>query len=450
MVNNDNNYNSSGSKTNRVGRRTFLAAAGAGAVTTTFAGCLGGIGGDDEGFKIGHLAPTGMSMGRGSERSALLAEQELNDDGGILDEDVEVIAEDTETSVSNTTQIVETLVERDNVDLLVGTFSSEVTQGIIDTVAEFGVPFIITGSADSSTLQDTVAKDYKKYKNVFRTGPINSELQAEAMADYAEFLSDEHGWNSFAHLSEDAAWTVPFQNLLPDELESRGLDVVYDETASVGTENFTPFLDEIEDAGADALIRFFASGGRGQMIGAWVQGEYDFAVEGTHVASMSPEFWDQTNGACIYETTAQSGAGGVAELTDETMDFVEAYEDEYADEEPPSKPMYMGFNTYDAIHFYSEVADEAGTVNYEDDLDDIVDAMLSTEMTGTAGEISLYGQDSDYPNDAQEERNDDDKISNYPVTQWQPQDEDAESGAHQCVFPDQNATADHMAPHWMS
>jgi len=130
---------------------------------------------------------------------------------------------------------------------------------------------------------------------------------------------------------------------------------------------------------------------------------------------MNPEFWGQTEGICQYETTAQSGGGGVTDITDKTMDFVETYQDEYGDDGAPTKPMYMGFNTYDAIHFYSEVAEEAGTINYNDDLDDIVEAMHSVEYTGAAAEISLYGEDSDYPNDAKETRTDG-KISNYPVT----------------------------------
>jgi len=159
---------------------------------------------------------------------------------------------------------------------------------------------------------------------------------------------------------------------------------------------------------------------------------------------MNPEFWGQTEGICQYETTAQSGGGGVTDITDKTMDFVETYQDEYGDDGAPTKPMYMGFNTYDAIHFYSEVAEEAGTINYNDDLDDIVEAMHSVEYTGAAAEISLYGEDSDYPNDAKETRTDG-KISNYPVTQWQP-NEDDEGGHQELVYPAANSSGDHIAP----
>ncbi len=447
MANEDNNNRNSGRNgKGSLGRRTFLGAAGA--VTTTLAGCLGGVGGggDDGTLKIGHLAPTGLSMGKGSERSAEIAVEELKEGDGVLDQEIELINENTEQSVSTTTPIVERMINKQNVDVIVGTFSSEVTQAIIDQpIADSTVPFLITGSADSSTLKDTVNEDYDKYKNIFRTGPINSELQAEAIADYAEYLNELHGWTDFAHLPEEAAWTKPFRDLLPGYLEDRGLNLVYEEVPSADTSNFTPFLDGIEDAGADAVIRFFAKGGRGQLLKDWA-GNYPFALEGVHVASMSPQFWDQSNGGCIFETTSQSGGGGVGPITDKTMDFVDKYEEKYGDGEPPSKPMYMGFNTYDAIHFYSKVAEEAGTVNHSDNLDDIVDAMLSVEHTGAATDLSLYGTDSEYPHDVKETRNEEDKV-NYPVTQWQPDGNGG--GSQQIVYPKADSTAEHMPPSWM-
>lgn len=451
MVNEDNDTIDSGEIGNgSVGRRTFLGAAGAGAVTTALAGCLGGVdsgGGDDGTLTIGHLAPTGMAMGVGSERSAKIAVNELKEGEGILDQEIDLITENTELSTSTTTPIVEEMINRDNVDLIVGTFNSEITQGIMDTVAESDVPFIITGSADVNTITDYHGEDYEKYKNIFRTGPINSHYQAEAMAGYAEHLSDRHGWTDFALLPEEAAWTTIFRDRLPGLLEDRGLNVVYDEVPSVQTSNFTPFLDDIESEGADAVIRFFAAGGRGQLLGDWA-GEYPFAVEGVHVASMSPEFWDQSEGGCVFETTSQSGGGGVTELTGNTMDFVEMYEAEFTGggQEPPSKPMYMGFNTYDAIHFYAKAAEEAGTVDYAEDLDDIVDAMLSIEHNGAAANISLAGEDADYPNDVETTETESGEV-NYPMTQWQPTDD---GGKQEVVYPVQDRSAKHMKPSWMS
>ncbi|SER68448.1 ABC transporter substrate-binding protein [Natrinema salaciae] len=450
MANEDNNNPQTSRSGNApVGRRTFLGAAGAGAVTTTLAGCLGGVdsGGDDGVFKIGHLGPTELQMGRGAERSAELAVAELNENGGIQGQDVELLSEDTGGQVSEAERVTENLVGSDQVDLLVGTFVSEVTQGIMDYVAERNVPFVITGSADPATITERHGQDYEKYKNIVRTGPINSDLQAEGMANYASYLNDLHGFENFSILADDAAWTGSFREILPDAIEENGdLSVVYEDRMPLGEDNFNPYMDEAAANDTDAVLRFIAHGGAATFSSTWAQNEYPFAVEGISVPGMSPEFLAATEGAAMYETTSQSGAGGVSELTEQTMPFVEAYDEEYGGEEPPSKPMYMGFNSYDGILFYANAVEEADTIDYNSDLDSIVDAMLGLEFTGAAGKISLYGKDSEYPNDLKETRDDDGIISNFPVTQWQP---DGDGGVVECVYPETYATADHIVPEWI-
>ncbi len=447
----DNDNQQSGSDSGGrfgIGRRNFLGAAGATAVTTSLAGCFGGITGDDDVFRIGHLGPTQMEMGIGADRSAELAVEELQDNGGILDQEVEFISADTGGQPAEGERVTESLINEDQVDLLVGTFVSEVTQGIIGLVAEMDVPFVITGSADPDTVTDNHGQDYEEYKNIFRTGPINSDLQAAGMADYANYLNEEYGWDNFSILGDDAAWTTSFRDVLPDLIEENDdLSVVHQDEMSLETDNFSPFLDDAEDADADVVFRFIAHGGAGAMTATWASNEYPFALEGVSVPGMSPEFWDATEGACLYETTSQSGAGGVAELTGRTMDFVDAYEAEYGDEGAPSKPMYMGFNSYDAILFYAEAVENAGTADYEGDLDDIVDAMLDLEFEGAAGDISLYGEDDEFPHDVRETRTDDDVISNFPVTQWHPDGDD--DGVVECVYPQEDATAEHMEPDWL-
>ncbi|WP_265110450.1 ABC transporter substrate-binding protein [Halosolutus halophilus] len=444
MVNNDNKTSNSGKDgKGGVSRRTFLGAAGTGAVATTFAGCLSG--GGEGGFTIGLLGPLGITQGLGSDRSAKLAVEEINEDGGIRDEDVEVVSADTRADPSTAQDEASRLINQENVDVLIGTFSSEVSLNIMDMIAENDVPYIVTGSASPQIIENSVGSDYEANKNIFRSGPINSFFQAEAMGGYADYLSDHHGWNTFAYLADDAAWTDPFTNNLPGELESRGYDVVYEEELSTEIDDFTPVMNTLEDEDPDAVFRFFAHIIGGQMLGEWHQRQLEFGIEGIHVASMTPDFYELSEGAATYETTSQSGAAGTTDITEKTLDFVDRYQSFVEDDEDaPQLPMYMGFNTYDAVYLYREAVEEAGTADYENGLDDIVDAMLGLDYTGTAGHISFYDENGEYPHDVQEERDDDGVISNFPITQWRPE------GGLECVYPSQHRTADHIAPNWMN
>ncbi|WP_246999118.1 ABC transporter substrate-binding protein [Halosolutus gelatinilyticus] len=443
MVNKGNETPNSGKDGRRaIGRRTFLGVAGTGAVGATLAGCLGGE--DDGAITIGHLAPLENTQGLGSDRSAQLAVEQINDDGGIRDETVELVSADTRADPSTAQDEASRLLNQENVDVLIGTFSSEVSLGITDMIAENGVPYIVTGSASPQIIENSVGSDYDAYKNIFRSGPINSFFQAEAMGGYADYLSDLHGWNTFAYLADDAAWTDPFTNNLPGELEDRGYEVVYEDELSTEIDDFTPVMNTLDEEDPDAVFRFFAHIIGAEMLGEWHQRELDFGVEGIHVASMTPDFYELSEGAATYETTSQSGAAGTTDITEKTLDFVDEYrafvED---DEDAPDLPMYMGFNTYDAIYAYREAVEEAGTTDYEGDLDAIVDAMLGLEFTGTAGIVSFYGEGETYPHDVQEERDGEGVITNFPITQWLPE------GGLECVYPEQHRTADHTAPHWM-
>ena len=454
----------------RIDRRTFLEAAGAGTTAVTLAGCLDEStaepaeddpdrNGDEDSnrtdeddgetadldgpFRIGHLAPLENRQGIGSDRSARLAAEEINADGGLLGAAVEVHSADTRADPSTAQEEVARLINQEDVDLLVGTFANEVTLNILDMVAENDVPSIVTGAASPLITERSTGSNYERYKNVFRSGPINSEFQAEAMADYADFLADEHGWTSFAFLADDAQWTTPFETVLPDELRARGYDVVYDGLISTEIGDFGPVIDGLVNEDPDALFRFFAHIVGTDLLGAWQQSELEFGIEGIHVASMVPEFYELTHGVAGFETTAQAGAGGTSALTPTTLEFVERYRSFVdVDGDAPALPMEMGFNTYDAIHLYREAVERAGTADYERDLDDIVDAMLGLEYTGTAGTISFFDESAATPHDVRPTRDGTGAIANYPVTQWQPD-------GLECVYPRSVATAPHLAPPWM-
>lgn len=458
-----------GRRWGRTDRRTFLRIAGSGAVATALAGCSDGAeptdsdadssgnGTDDDesaddetpaggaALKIGHLAPREVPMGVGSQRSAEVAVAELNEEGGVLDSRVTLVSEGTERDPARALAAAERLVHEAEVDVIVGANTAEVAYGIVDIVAENDVPYLLTGTESTLILEETVGEEYDRYRNVFRTGPINVHFKSEVMGDYAAFLADTHGWSRFAHISEAAPWTIPLHDQFADEIEARGLDVVYEGTVARNTDDYAPMFDDIEAEAPDALFQFANTAGQGQLLRSWATNRYSFALEGIHYASMVPEYWELTDGACRYVTTGQTGGGGLVELTDRTLDFVEAY-GESSDDTSPSKPMETGFSTYDAIHFYARAVTDAGTLDYRTDLDAIVDAMLSLEYEGAAGEISLYGESEAYPHDVRPMRDGTGQITNYPVLQWRQHET---GGGRECVFPRRHATASHVTPPWL-
>jgi branched-chain amino acid transport system substrate-binding protein len=451
MVNNGRTPGESESNTNRVrgvDRRTFLKATGAGATGTALAGCLGGDGngggGGDSGLKVGHIAPMSIPLGVGSLRSAKMAASNVNEGDGVNGGEVEIVEANTQASPSEAQSVVEELIQQDNVDVLVGVFASEVALSLVDLTSEMGVPLLVTGSASPKVTANHAGQNYEKYKNIFRVGPINSDLQAEAMAGYCGYLTEHHGWDKLAFLRDNAAWTKSFERDLPGFLQERNIEIVYDSALSIESPDLSSVMDEVAGTDADYILRFFAHIDGSPMLSNWHEAQYEYGIEGIHVTGMFPRYFELTQGAALYETTAQTGAAGVTAITDKTKPFVKEYQNQFGDaENPPNQaPMYMGFTTYDAINIASEVSNATGEAPASN-IDAFVEEMLKVNHTGIAGQIEFYGPDSDYPHDLKEVRGDSGDIVNYPVTQWQ------QGGSLECVYPERYRTAEHVMPQWM-
>ncbi|MFB6170902.1 MAG: ABC transporter substrate-binding protein [Haloarculaceae archaeon] len=451
-------------------RRMFLKATGASVAALGLAGCAsnggnqntgggggggggestsggGGGGGSKEPITIGHIGPVQTDVGKGSERSAKLAVDEINGDGGIMDRQVKLVTGDTQLSPSQTNTVVAGMIDN-GVDMIVGGFASETVLGIEDRLAHADVPFLGTGAASPEVTQDHVGKNYDRYKNIFRVGPQNSDFQADKLADYGAYLADKYGWNTQSVVSEDAEWTKPVTARTATRMKEKyGLDVPINKRIAPDTSDFSPVLDDVEQSGARVMMKAIAHIPGTSMLATWGENEYPFAQEGTNVASMSPAYWKDTNGNCRYESEAESAAGGFGTITDKTIPFRKRFQKQYSSR--PTTPMYMGCDTYDAIYIYKNAVESAGTSDYANNLDDIVAALEKTDYTGVTGRVQFFGKDEKYPHDVIPGV---DKVPYTPV-QWQKAEDGnglaGTEGTKECVWPEKHATADHVPAPWV-
>jgi branched-chain amino acid transport system substrate-binding protein len=425
-------------ETHPISRRNVIQAAGAGGAVS-LAGCIGGN--DSEGITVGFLGPLQLDAGVGGRRSAEIAVEELNEQGGILDQELELISADSNATPSDARTEAESLIFDEGIDVLFGGYVSEVALGIADTVANANVPWFVTGAGTPRLVTENHGEDYEKYKNIFRVMSGNSDLQAEAQADYAEFLANQHDIDSFAVVTENAAWTQSTADNMPSLLQDRGLNVAMEERVELDTTDFSPLLDSVEESGADVMIKEVGLMDVAGMLQTWGANEYPFAMEGLNLLSLGVEFWDDTNGNCEYETTGWFGGGGAVEITDKTGSFLDAYTSRH--DSRPRVPVIMGLATYDAINLYAEVVETVGSADYEDNLDGMVEELQGINYTGVAGNIEFFPPDHQYPNDVMVGE---DHLP-FTMLQWQADDD---GGTRQCVYPEQYITSEHVLPSWIN
>lgn len=441
------NADEGGEQGRTVSRRSVLATGGtAGALSV--AGCIGRLtgGGSSDTITVGHLAPAELDMGKGSMRSARMAVEKINKNGGILGKDVELITGDTASKPSQTNTLVQEMIGK-GAKMISGTFVSEATLAITGRVGQSNVPFLDTGAASPKITGNYPAKSYEQYKNIFRNNPANSTYQARYLGDYAKFLSEKYGWQKFAVVVEDAEWTTEISKFTPKRMKEHGLTVAANKRIAPDTTDFTPTLDAVEASGAKSMIKAFAHLPGTAMLSDWATNKYPFSQEGINVSSMSPSYWADTNGGCLYETMGVSAAGGFAPITEKTEPFMDAYRKKHNSR--PGTPMYMGFGTYDAHFIYKNAVEAAGTADYTKDLDAIVAELEQTDYTGTCGRVKFFPKGHKHAHDVQPGLD----LSPFPVVQWQKADNGnglaGSSGTKVCVWPEKYATGEHKKPAWM-
>ncbi|ARS90091.1 ABC transporter substrate-binding protein [Natrarchaeobaculum aegyptiacum] len=419
-------------------RRRFLEGVAAGAIAAPLAGCLetfdtvaGSPEDRTEVVTVGVLAPEPDSdfNGRAIERSARLAVDQLDDDGGIDGRDVELVVGDTKGDPLEGRREYQRLVLDEGADVTVGISTSEVLDHVIEDVAEQETIHITAGAATTG-VSDLVREQYDDYRYHFRAGPVNEYDLGQAQIDFLTDMAGEMGWESIALLAEDYGWSEgPWETFQQqrDELE---VDIVVEERYSPALDDFTDIYDEAETAGADAVFISTAHTGTDAILD-WTGGQRPFEFGGIHVPMQLPTYYDATNGACLYGI-GQSSAPLGADVTEKTSTFEDAYEDRYG----VSTPVYTGYFAYDAVTLFAEAVEQAGTF----DADDLVGTLEDIAFTGSAGQIEFYGRDHEYPHDLVYQRGE------TLYFQWQ-EDDDGE-GTQEVIWPDEHATSEYVEPDW--
>ena len=233
-------------------RRRFLAGAGAAGASLSLAGCIGSLaGGGSDSVKVGFVLPF-------SGTYSLLGESIVNgfkmqveeNDGTIAGSEVEYVRKDTEADPNKGVSITKEFLQKEQVDFLVGPVSSAVAVAMLSEVQKQGSAIWLNANAG----------DYRVTKNGclkyhFRT----SFNDWQTSAPLAQWVMDNVADNVFLSYA-DYAFGQNSKNFFGEAFKKAGGEVVGEVGAPLGTSDYSPFLQQIGDSGADAVFSFFAGG----------------------------------------------------------------------------------------------------------------------------------------------------------------------------------------------
>ena len=343
-------------------------------------------------IKIGLVAGGQLAEGQDMDRAAKLAVKEINAAGGVYvsewhtSVEIELVTIDTiDDSNSKSVGPVTQAVEEEQVDLLIGGYTSSGTLANQKVAIDNKVPYIITGASSSLV---TRRGPQANYGNL----PEGSELRiddAEGMsymfhyctttADYSatvvKFFAEEmkplldstYGFDASRNLRLAILYRNDAfgQGVVADskaiiDAENLPIDVVIERSYPTTATNFQTDLTAIQEAKPDAVyvVDFIAN--TAEII---KEGQADVGLNTVYIAvecCEDPAFYTllgEYGSEQLLESKFAPYAGPPYYL-DSIATYVTNYQAEYN-----TLPGMMGADTYDAFYIAADAIERAGTVD---------------------------------------------------------------------------------------
>ena len=328
-------------------RRQFLAATGGAALAGGLAGCLGGLQGGGGGpITVGVALPFSGDLsdfGEPMTNALSMAVDQVNEGGGPLGRQLELVTEDTATESTQGVNAAQKLIETDNAAVVIGAVSSGVTISIAQSVTVPAGVLQISPASSSPTITTLDDNDL-----VWRTR-VNDRFQAVAMGQ----IIQNQGGSSAAvlYINND------FGQALADTFEQRfagetTAKVAYESGQSSYQQQLSQLYDDDPDWVAFAgypesgttILKQWNEGGFG---GNWV----------LHTSVLNQDFVSNVG------TDILSGMYAARPLTP-TGQASNQFKSDYADEFPNSNVFTpYSWNSYDAVTSWALAVHQAGTTD---------------------------------------------------------------------------------------
>lgn len=232
-------------------RRNVLKGLGATAAVTAAGGFPGIIRSARaaEPIRLGVISPlTGAWTVYGKAHIAGLemAVKEVNDNGGVLDRQIELVVADSETQPRKVVEEANRLIQQERVDFLAGTFSS----------AERNAAGPVVEAHDKVLLYPTFYEGQKQEyhpgvcnPNIFAFGPIPSQQ----VWPHMEYMTENFG-KRFFMIGSDYAWPRVTNEMTKRSLSEYGGEVVGEVYIPFNTPQYESVLRDIRNSGADVIF----------------------------------------------------------------------------------------------------------------------------------------------------------------------------------------------------
>ncbi|HYM90891.1 MAG TPA: amino acid ABC transporter substrate-binding protein [bacterium] len=187
------------------------------------------------------LSGTYASLGQNQRRGYELCAKDVNERGGVLGRKIEFVLYDDQSDPATGVRLYEKLITQDKVDVLLGPYSSPITEAVANVNEKYMMPLVAPQASTTSIFR-------KGRKYIFMvTSP--AEVYLEGLID----LAARQGLKTVALVNEDTLFPKATVDGTVDLAKKRGLRVVFVEAYPKGNTDFSAILTKVRAANPDVF-----------------------------------------------------------------------------------------------------------------------------------------------------------------------------------------------------
>jgi|GEM_PF-1237401 len=329
-----------------------------------------------EEIKIGIVAPlTGGASTTGNDmwQAAVLAADEINAQGGVsvngVNMKITLVKGDTETSSEGGVKAVTKLITEDEVDILVGGFSSGITYADQVVASEHNVPFIITGASSPEVTRRTDIDTSYFFHHCPTTDDVPESTLLFVDEEVRPLINERFDFSEnrtlrLGVLYQDSRYGEGIYEGINNTIEEHNLSmvVVVAEKFTTGETNYTSVLTTIKAAEPDVVYPAALFLDEQTLIVA--QGRRDVSLNTTYLSvecNDDPNYYtgvERWGEYSIQESRFSPYAIPSGPIHSAVVEFREDYESKWG-----APPCMMGASTYEGVYIAAEAAKNAGTLD---------------------------------------------------------------------------------------
>jgi branched-chain amino acid transport system substrate-binding protein len=263
------------------------------ALGTTMILALGACsGGDDEPAAAGDPIVVGVSLpltgdfsepGKGVQQGYEAWAKIVNDKGGLLGRQIELKILDDQSNADRVVADYEQLIGKDEVDLVVGPFSTRLVVPAARVAEEYDMLFVEPAGAAKEVFE-------QGFKNLFYAAPAVAGDHYNYLAEHILAMGEAERPKTVAVASMDDPFAQGTAYGLRDKLKAGGLSIVVDEVYPPNTTDFGSIAAKIASSKADIVVGGSQYQDGVNLIVALQQLNYQPKLAAFSTAPTNPEF----------------------------------------------------------------------------------------------------------------------------------------------------------------